>query len=129
MSIKDAGGTPGGAFLFLAGLAMAASGAYMLTNRISVTTGYWTFWGLGSGSFGLTLVPFLAGVLMVFLNGASKLGWLLILLGCAIILSGILLNMQIYFQRTTLYETLMMLGLIFGGLGLIGRSVLTSSSR
>jgi hypothetical protein len=33
------------------------------------------------------------------------------------------MNMDIYFRQTTLFQTLMMLGLLFGGLGLVARSL------
>ena len=43
--------------------------------------------------------------------------------GAAIILAGILVNLQIYFRGTSLFNTLLMLVLLFGGLGLILRSL------
>jgi uncharacterized protein len=39
------------------------------------------------------------------------------------ILAGILMSMQIHFRATTLYNTLGILVLLFGGLGLIVRSL------
>jgi hypothetical protein len=33
------------------------------------------------------------------------------------------MNMDIYFRQTSLFNTLMMLGLLFGGLGLLARSL------
>jgi hypothetical protein len=39
-----------------------------------------------------------------------------------IILAGIIANLHIYFAPTSLYDTLVMLGLMAGGLGLIARS-------
>ena len=41
----------------------------------------------------------------------------------SIILAGVLMNMDIYFRQTSLFNTLMMLGLLVGGLGLIARSL------
>lgn len=119
--LKNAGGTPGGVVEFLVGLAMAGGGAYMLTQRVSVTTGYWHFWG--PNSFGLTLIPLLAGIGVLFFNGSSKLGWMLTTLGTIIIMAGILLNLNIYMGRTSLFEIIMMMGLFFGGLGLIAKGV------
>jgi len=43
--------------------------------------------------------------------------------GAVIIFAGILANMHIYFQRTSLFDTLMMLGLVAGGIGLVARSL------
>lgn len=118
---RGAGGTPGGLGEFVIGLAMAAAGGYLLTQQVTVTSGYWSLWG--HNAFGLSLVPLLFGVAILFFNGRSVLGWILLIAGAAIILAGILMSMQIYFQSTSLFNTLMMLVLLFGGLGLIARSL------
>ena len=118
---RGAGGTPGGLGEFLLGLAMAAGGGYLVTQQVTVTGGYWNF--NGHNAFGLTLLPLLFGVGLLFFNGRSVLGWVLAVAGSAILLAGILMNLQIYFQSTSLFNTLMMLVLLFGGLGLIARSL------
>jgi hypothetical protein len=118
---RGAGGTPGGVGEFLIGLAMAAAGGYLLTQQVTVTSGYWNLWG--HNAFGLSLVPLLFGVAILFFNGRSVLGWVLLVAGAAIVLAGILMNLQIYFQSTSLFNTLVMLVLLFGGLGLIARSL------
>jgi hypothetical protein len=63
------------------------------------------------------------GVAWLFYDGKSVVGWTLGGLGAAIILANILMNMDIYFRTTTLFNTLVMLGVLFGGLGLIARSL------
>jgi predicted membrane channel-forming protein YqfA (hemolysin III family) len=118
---RGAGGTPGGLGEFLLGVVMAAGGGYLLTNQVEVTGGSWYLWG--HNAFGLTLLPLLFGIGMLFFNGRSKVGWLLLIAGSAIVLAGILMNLQIYFRGTSLFNTLMMLVLLFGGLGLILRSL------
>jgi uncharacterized protein len=120
-SARGAGGTPGGILEFVIGVAMAVAGAYLLTSRVVVTTGFWNFWG--QYSFGLTLIPLLAGIAMVFFNGRSFFGWMLVIVGAVIILAGIIANLNIYFQPTSLFNTIMMLVLLAGGLGLVARSV------
>jgi hypothetical protein len=50
-------------------------------------------------------------------------GWLLTIVGATIILAGILMNMSIYFRPTSLFDTLVMLFLMAGGLGFIARSL------
>jgi hypothetical protein len=121
--LKNAGGTSGGAVEFFVGLAMAISGAYMLINRVVVTSGFWN-WG-GYNSFGLSLIPFIFGTAFVFFNGRSVIGWILIFAGIIFIGSGILMNLQIYFQPTSLFNTGIMLILFAGGIGLIGRAVVS----
>jgi hypothetical protein len=106
---------------FLIGLVMAVAGGYLLTSRVTVTSGFWT-WG-GYDTFGLSLVPLIFGIGILFFNGRSILGWLLLVAGAVIILAGILVNLRIYFEHTSLFNTLVMLVLLFGGIGLMARGV------
>ena len=120
--LKRPGGTSGGLLEFFIGLAMTIAGGYMLVSRVIVTTGFWN-WG-GYNSFGLSLVPLIVGVAFVFFNGKSIIGWILIFASAIIIGSGILMNLQIYFQPTSLFNTIIMLVLFAGGIGLIARAVM-----
>jgi hypothetical protein len=43
--------------------------------------------------------------------------------GIVIIFAGILMNLQIYFQQTSLFNTIVMLVLLAGGVGLVARSL------
>lgn len=115
------GGTSGGVIEFFVGLAMAISGGYLLISRVIVTSGFWN-WG-GYNTFGLSLIPLIFGIAFVFFNGRSIVGWLLIFASVVIVASGILMNLQIYFQPTSLFNTVIMLILFAGGIGLIGRAV------
>lgn len=119
--LRGAGGTPGGMGEFLMGLVMAVAGGYLLTNQVSVTSGFWTLWGYDT--FGLSLIPFIFGIGILFFNGRSVAGWLLLLGGAVIIVAGILMNLRIYFEHTSLFNTLVMIVLLFGGIGLMARGV------
>ncbi len=118
------GGTAGGLGAFVAGVLMVTAGGYLLLNQVQVTTSYWSFGG--QGSFGLSLLPLLAGIAFLFFNGHSPLGWLLTAIGVVIILAGVLMHMDIYFRQTSLFNTLVMLALLFGGVGLVARSLRSS---
>lgn len=118
---RGAGGTPGGMGEFLIGLVMAIAGGYLLASQVTVTSGAWVLWG--RSAFGLSLIPFIAGIGLLFWNGRSIFGWLLLLGGSVIILAGILSHLEIYFERTSLFNTLLMLALLFGGIGLMARGV------
>ncbi len=123
--MKGAGGTPGGVGAFFIGLAMVVGGAYLLTSQVTVSSGFWGFFG--RQTFGLTLLPLLVGVGFLFFDGKSLLGWLLTGGGAIMILLGILMNLRIYFEATSLFNTLVMLVLLFGGLGLLARSLRPSA--
>jgi hypothetical protein len=119
--MKGAGGTTGGTGMFFAGAAMVLAGGYLLLTRVSVTSGGWLFYG--QNAFGLSLFPLLIGIGVLFYNGRSILGWLLTSAGALIIFVGIVANLHVYFQSTSLFDTLMMLGLLAAGIGLVARSL------
>jgi hypothetical protein len=124
-----AGGTPGGIGTFLLGSALAAAGGWLLTNQVMVSSQYFAsgfmvpIINYRMNSFGLSLIPFIIGIAFIFFNGKSFTGWLLTIAGLAVILAGILMSLHIYFQPTSLFNTLVMLVLLFGGLGLIVRAL------
>jgi hypothetical protein len=118
---SGAGGTPGGLGHFLVGFAMACVGAYLLTSQVSVVSSYWSFFGVDS--FGITLIPLLIGIGLLFWNGRSVAGWLLTAAGSLFVFAGILLNLHLYFRPTSLFNTIVMLTLLVGGLGMIARAI------
>jgi len=122
--LRGAGGTPGGVGQFFGGLVMAAVGGYLLLSQVTVAGSFWDFFGFNA--FGLSLLPLLVGVGFLFFDGRSAVGWVLSVVGVGIILAGILMSMHIYFRPTSLYNTLAMLVLLAGGLGLVARSLRAS---
>ena len=60
---------------------------------------------------------------MLFYDGKSRLGWVLTACGTLIVLLGILTNLRVYFEPTSLFDTLVMLVLLAGGIGLVARSL------
>ncbi len=124
--MKGAGGTDGGMGQFFLGLLMAVGGAYLFTSRVTVTSGFWAFFG--RDTFGLTLLPFVFGMGLLFFDGKSIPGWILTVGGALVIFLGVLMNLQIYFAPTSLFHTVIMLVLLAGGLGLLARSLRPSPS-
>jgi hypothetical protein len=119
---EGAGGTPGGVGEFFIGVLVAAIGFYLLFSHVTVHSAYWSFFGMGGGygrSFGISLIPLLFGIGILFVNGKSTLGWFLFVGGLLFILAGILMNLDIHFQGTSLMNTLIMLAMIASGLGLV----------
>jgi hypothetical protein len=71
----------------------------------------------------LLLLPLLIGIGILFFDGRSLAGWLLTAGGALIILVGIIANLHVYFRPTSLFDTLLILILLAGGLGLVARSL------
>lgn len=128
--LRDVGGTPGGLGTFVAGLALSIVGGYLLLQQVDVHGGYWG-WGFGGHgrSFGITLIPLLVGVIMLFVNGRSLLGKVLTYGGALVIVAGIIANLDIHFRSTSLFNTLVILGLLAAGVGLILRSTRPMEKR
>src|SRR5258708_38061326 len=118
-SLGDVGGTPGRLGHFLIGCVMACLGGYFLANQVSVVGSYWSFYG--ANTFGITLVPMLLGVGILFWNGRSLAGWIVTAVGALFILAGVIANMSIYFRPNSLYNTVVMLILLVVGPGVVVR--------
>jgi hypothetical protein len=131
VDFRNVGGTPGGAKTFFFGLAMAAVGTYLLLQQVTVTGGYWSFGWLGGNgrSFGVTLIPLLVGVGMLFHDGRSFAGRLLTGGGALFIVAGVIANIDVQMRETSLFNLLVMLVLLVGGVGLCVRAVLPMESR
>jgi hypothetical protein len=119
--MQGAGGTSGGIGTFFAGLGMMVVGAYLLLTRVTVGSGAWLLWGYNA--FGLSLLPLLVGVGWLFFDGRSAGGWMLTACGMLIIVAGIIANLHMYVAPMSLFDTLMILGLLAGGIGVVARSL------
>src|ERR1700722_3562419 len=103
------------------GFVLTCVGGYLLSNQVSVVGSYWSFYG--GNTFGITLLPMLIGVGILFWSGRSLVGWLLTIAGALFIIAGVIANMHIYFRPTSLFNTLVMLIMFVGGLGLMARAL------
>ena len=70
-------------------------------HQVIVTSGAW-YWR-GYNAFGLSLLPLLLGMGLLFFNGRSLPGWFLTGAGTVIIFVGILAHLEIYFRPTSLF--------------------------
>ena len=127
--LRNVGGTPGGLGPFLFGLGLLAVGVYLLFQQVDVHGGYWRWGSSPDNTFGLTLIPMLLGIGILFYDGSSKVGWIVASLGLLIIIAGVVANLQIHFRRTSLWNTVLILVLIAGGIGVIVRSVRPMGAR
>jgi hypothetical protein len=124
MDFRNVGGSPGGTKTFLFGIIMAVAGGYLFLQQVTVNGGYY-HWANGYGrSFGITLIPLLLGIGVLFFNGRSIIGWVLTGGASLVIVVGIIANMDIHFRQTSLWNTLLILVLLVGGIGLVARSVM-----
>src|SRR4030095_15789127 len=119
--MEGAGGTRGGFGMFFIGLAMAVGGGYLLANEVTVTSGFWAYFG--QHTFGLSLLPIVIGLGVLFFDGRSTIGWVVTIARAVGIFPGLLMDLRIYLEPPSLFHTLIMLALLAGGLGHVARSL------
>jgi len=120
--LHNVGGTKGGMAEFFIGLAMLVAGGYLFLDNVIVTSEMWHSFR-GFSSFGLTLLPIFVGICFLFFDGKSIVGWLMTGGGAVIIFVGVLARLNIWFRPTSLLNTILILALMAGGIGLIARAV------
>lgn len=107
---------------FLAGLAMLIAGLFIFSQKVMVSSG---FLGFGFGGFhmgnGLIMAPFIIGVIWMFASEGSFASKMFTAAGVLLIVVAIILTTHISLVRVTLYEWIVILVLIFGGVGLLSR--------
>ncbi|NND02865.1 MAG: hypothetical protein HKN91_08760 [Acidimicrobiia bacterium] len=128
-----AGGTQGGIAQFLLGVAMTISGGYLLLNSIRVDG-----WGFGSRVFGvggwgvtsgMILIPFIIGVVIIFYDSKKWYGWLLSGGSLLALVIGVIANVRFRFQNMSAFDILVILVLLFGGIGLVMAGVRDQAMR
>jgi multisubunit Na+/H+ antiporter MnhF subunit len=102
---------------------MVIAGGYLFLDNVMVTSNFGSLFGWGYGSFGLSLIPIFAGIAMLFFDGKSMWGRLLAGGGLVIICAGVLSRLTIYFRTISLFDVLLILTLLGGGIGFIARSL------
>lgn len=123
----NVGGTSGGFGEFLIGLCLIGVGLYMVFTNTTVYTSFWQY--RGYNLLGPLIIVFMIGIVFLFMNGASPIGWLFTVGAIVAIVVGIVMNLRFHFQRMTLLSTLIMFGLPAVGLGLTLRSLKTHESK
>lgn len=108
---------------FFVGLLMFVTGGYLFMNNVQVDTAMiFRFSLFGHRMDGLIFVPLIASIIFLFYkyNMASKIccG-----LSIAIILINVIMNLRMSWQATTLFATVVIFVLLFGGLGLLMKTL------
>jgi hypothetical protein len=120
MNIRGAGGTGGGVGHFFLGLTLTGLGLYLFLSRVTVVSNAWTIFGFSG--FGAALIPLILGIALLFFNARSIAGWVLAVGSFLVIVFGIITNLTFFFMPTNLVVTLLMMGMMGAGLGLVLRS-------
>lgn len=125
-----AGGSPGGLAPFLLGVAMTIGGGYLLLNSLRVLHGFGgSLFAVGALNVtgGMILIPFIIGIGIIFYDASKWYGWLLAGGSLLALIVGAIASVRFSFQDMSAFDLIVILVLLFGGVGLVLRSVREST--
>ncbi len=109
---------------FLAGLAMLIAGLFVFSQKVMVTSGFFGYGfrigGIHMGN-GLIMVPFIIGVVWMFVTEGNIASKLFTAASILVVILAVIMTTDISLMHVTLYEWALILVLIFGGAGLVAR--------
>jgi len=105
---------------FYMGILLIIAGLFFLLSKAVVRSGFYGFsiGGLNI-STGLVVIPLMVGIIWLVNNPKSLLARILTIAGSIFIVGSIIMNIRITFTTTSMFDYLIMMLLIAGGIGLI----------
>ena len=108
--------------LLLLGILMCGSGLFLFSKHIMVSAprfgNMYSSWGIfGSRGIpgGMVVIPLFIGIVVWVIFPRSFAGKLISMLGTLFIILGVISSVELNYQKTSLFEFILMLILIFGG--------------
>lgn len=111
---------------FVAGLVMLIVGLFIFSQKVVVYSSFLGGFSLGGMRMtsGLIIIPLIAGIVWMFVSGASFPSKIMTGAGALLILAGVIASTNIRLTSMTLYEWVLLLVMIFGGAGLVAKVLL-----
>ncbi|WP_295218465.1 hypothetical protein [Ruminococcus sp.] len=113
---------------FLIGLVLLGAGVYWVLNSFVVTFSWGSLWGSfgmsTSVATGLMLVPLLIGIGLLFFMDHKWVGWVVVAIGILAILVTLLTSVRFRPLSASLWQYVVMFGMIAAGVGLVARGLL-----
>jgi len=131
-SNRGAGGTPGGVASFLLGVGMTIAGGYLLLSSLRILHGFWGgLFAIGGFNVtgGIIMIPFLIGVGIIFYDRGRWYGWVLAVGSLLALIIGAIASVRFSFAGLSAFEFIVILVLLFGGIGLVLGSLRDSNQN
>lgn len=109
--------------MFFVGLVMTVAGGYLFMQNVEVyAASIFSFRIMGRDMDGLIFVPLIASIIFLFYkyNIVSKICCGLSLV---IIIANVIMNLHLYWKSTSLFATIVIFVLLFGGIGLLAKTL------
>lgn len=114
--------------LFLGGLAMLVAGLFFFSQKVLVYSSFFST-GFSIHGFhlksGMVIVPFIIGIVWLFVSPKNFAAKLYMGAATLIIIASVIMTTDFHLLTMTLFDWILLLILIFGGLGMILRVLLT----
>ena len=115
--VKGPGNSSGGYGEFFCGLVMVVAGAYFVLQNVRVHSGFGSF--MGGDAMGPLFGICLLGIVFLFFDSGSWIGWGILAVAGGALLVGLLGSLKFYWRSTSALQALLMFGLPAAGLGLM----------
>lgn len=111
--------------VFIAGLMMLVVGLFMFMNNVVVTTGFFGRFTIGGNSInsGVIIIPFIIGIIWMFASYGSVISKVFTAFSVLIIIVAVIMSTQLHVKSVSLFEWLLIMVLLFGGLGIVLREL------
>lgn len=115
---KESGGNE--LLQFFIGVILLGAGLFMLSKRVMVQSGWYT-WRIGSFSLssGTITIPLIIGIIWYFFNNKSIGAKILTTLSVIFIVVSIIMSVRIHFVATSMFDYVLMFGMAAAGSGLL----------
>ena len=121
-SYKEKSNQSGGNELlqFFLGVILIGTGLFMLSKRVMVHSN-WYGWEIGGFnlSSGTVIIPLIIGIIWYFCNSKSVVPKVIITLSIIFIVISIIMSVRINFVTTSLFDYILILGMVAAGSGLL----------
>ena len=106
----------------LFGIVLLCSGLFILAQKVTVSSGWYTFY-LGNFSFssGLVTIPLILSLIWYIVKPTKKIPRICLIISAILLVLSIIMNTRFYFSQATLFDYIIIFGLISLGIGLILR--------
>lgn len=106
---------------FFAGLAMTIAGGYLFMQNVEVyASSLFSFRIGGRNMDGLIFVPLIASIIFLFYK-YCLVSKICCGISLVIIIANVIMNVHMYWRSTSLFSTIMIFVLLFGGIGLLAK--------
>lgn len=111
---------------FLGGIAMLAVGLYWFSMNVTVSSSFFSsgfHFGYVRLNSGMVIVPFIIAIILLFINPESFGRKLFLGISVLLIIASVVLTTTIRLHQMSLFEWVLILILIFGGLALVCKTL------